>query len=67
MKRVLVIVLCLVFSVGLVFAQGVSETKTSVPKIGIAVPSPDHGWTGGIGWWADKAVKGTPTEVSRQV
>ncbi|MDD3930326.1 MAG: LacI family transcriptional regulator, partial [Sphaerochaeta sp.] len=55
MKKALVIVLCLVFSVGLVFAQGVKET--SVPKIGIAVPSPDHGWTGGIGWWADKAVK----------
>jgi len=56
MKKALVFVLCLVFAVGLVTAQGVSESK-GVPKIGIAVPSPDHGWTGGIGWWADKAVR----------
>ena len=57
MKRALVIVLCLVFAAGLVFAQATAEKKAGVPKIGIAVPSPDHGWTGGIGWWADKAVR----------
>lgn len=57
MKRALMIVLCLLLAVGFVFAQGAAEAKKSVPKIGIAVPSPDHGWTGGIGWWADKAVK----------
>jgi ribose transport system substrate-binding protein len=26
-------------------------------KIGVAVPTADHGWTGGVGWWADQAVK----------
>jgi len=57
MKKTFMIVLCLVLAVGFVFAQGAAEAKESVPKIGIAVPSPDHGWTGGIGWWADKAVK----------
>jgi ribose transport system substrate-binding protein len=25
-------------------------------KIGVAVPTADHGWTGGIGWWADYKV-----------
>jgi ribose transport system substrate-binding protein len=57
MRRVLIIALCMVFAAGMVFAQGVSEDAADVPKIGIAVPSPDHGWTGGIGWWADKAVE----------
>ena len=57
MKKALMIVLCLVMTVGFVFAQGTAEATQSVPKIGIAVPSPDHGWTGGIGWWADKAVR----------
>lgn len=26
-------------------------------KIGISIPSADHGWTGGIVWWAQKAVE----------
>lgn len=25
-------------------------------KIGVAIPSADHGWTGGIVWWAEKAI-----------
>ena len=25
-------------------------------KIGISIPTADHGWTGGINWWAKKAV-----------
>ncbi|MGD9940045.1 MAG: LacI family transcriptional regulator, partial [Clostridia bacterium] len=28
-----------------------------VTKIGISIPSADHGWTGGIVWWANKGVK----------
>ena len=57
MKKAFLLVLCLVLTVGFAFAAGAAETKNAVPKIGIAVPSPDHGWTGGIGWWAEKAVK----------
>jgi ribose transport system substrate-binding protein len=26
-------------------------------KVGVAIPSADHGWTGGIVWWAQKAIK----------
>ena len=25
-------------------------------KIGVSVPSADHGWTAGLLWWAKKAV-----------
>ncbi|MDD2232416.1 MAG: substrate-binding domain-containing protein [Sphaerochaetaceae bacterium] len=56
MKKLLVVMLCLIMAAGMVFANAETE-KQAVPKIGIAVPSPDHGWTGGIGWWADKAVE----------
>ncbi len=27
------------------------------PKIGISIPAADHGWTAGIGWWAEQATK----------
>ena len=23
--------------------------------IGVSIPSADHGWTGGVVWWAEKA------------
>ncbi|MDR2630881.1 MAG: substrate-binding domain-containing protein [Spirochaetaceae bacterium] len=36
--------------------------KPEIVKIGIAVPTADHGWTGGVGWWADFKVK----EISAQ-
>ncbi|MDR0709564.1 MAG: substrate-binding domain-containing protein [Spirochaetaceae bacterium] len=39
-----------------------SVATPSVAKIGIAVPTADHGWTGGVGWWADFKVK----EISAQ-
>jgi len=26
-------------------------------RIGVSVPTADHGWTGGINWWAQKAIK----------
>jgi ribose transport system substrate-binding protein len=56
MKKLVISLLCLSLVANFMFAQGQQESK-SIPKIGIAVPSPDHGWTGGIGWWADKAVE----------
>jgi ribose transport system substrate-binding protein len=56
MKKLIIALLCVFLIANFAFAQGQNESK-SIPKIGIAVPSPDHGWTGGIGWWADKAVE----------
>ena len=55
MKKVLVVMLCLLAAMTCVFAEGAKES--SVVKVGIAVPTADHGWTGGVGWWADTAVE----------
>jgi ribose transport system substrate-binding protein len=54
MKRV-ALLLCLVAFVATgLFATGQTEDDTH--RIGIAIPSADHGWTGGIVWWANKRV-----------
>ena len=34
-----------------------NETKKDKIKIGISVPSGDHGWTSGLGWWANKTAE----------
>jgi len=54
MKKFLVLLLCAMM-VAPLFAAGGKES--GVVKIGIAIPSADHGWTGGIVWWANKTVK----------
>lgn len=41
---------CLVLALAS-FAPAVEKVK-----IGISIPTADHGWTGGIVWWAQKAV-----------
>lgn len=54
MKRVVILIVLAVFLAGGLFAGGQQEAgKTS---IGVAIPSADHGWTGGIVWWANKRV-----------
>lgn len=30
------------------------------PVIGVAIPAADHGWTAGVGWWAEKAAADHP-------
>ncbi|MDR2095407.1 MAG: substrate-binding domain-containing protein [Treponema sp.] len=54
MKKLAVVLLCVLMA-GFAFARG-GQAAQGV-KIGIAVPTADHGWTGGIGWWADFAVE----------
>lgn len=34
---------------------GKSSPGNEVRRIGVSIPSADHGWTGGIVWWAQKA------------
>ena len=29
-------------------------------KIGVSIPAADHGWTAGVGWWANKAMDAYP-------
>lgn len=47
MRKALVFVLSLMIGLPLVAAP---------IKVGVAIPSADHGWTGGIVWWANKRV-----------
>ena len=55
MKKFLLVCLMAVFAMGGVFAAG--QQDSDVQTIGISIPSADHGWTGGIVWWANKRVK----------
>ncbi|MDR1445285.1 MAG: substrate-binding domain-containing protein [Treponema sp.] len=52
MKKVCLLLLCVLIAVS-AFAAG---RKDSTVKIGVAIPSADHGWTSGIGWWANHKV-----------
>lgn len=51
-KRILVVVVTgiFMFSASSIFAA-------EKIKVGVSVPSADHGWTAGLLWWAKKAVK----------
>jgi ribose transport system substrate-binding protein len=55
MKKLLVVFVCIALLAIPAFAAGNKES--GVIKIGVSIPSADHGWTGGIVWWANKAVK----------
>lgn len=46
---------CIVLA--LVFGFSGHSLAAAKYKIGISVPSADHGWTAGLLWWAKKAVK----------
>ena len=37
----------------LALVAGCSQ-KSQRPAIGVAIPAADHGWTAGVGWWAEK-------------
>jgi len=54
MKKIAIVfmIICVAFSA---FAAGSGQSDAI--KIGIAVPTADHGWTGGVGWWADYKVE----------
>ncbi|RKF18486.1 ribose ABC transporter substrate-binding protein [Alginatibacterium sediminis] len=41
---------------GLTAAFVVSPLMAAEYKVGVSVPSADHGWTAGLLWWAEKAV-----------
>lgn len=44
-----VLMVLMVFSVTVFSAEKI--------RIGVSIPSADHGWTGGIVWWAQKAIE----------
>lgn len=49
MKKTLLVVLASLLVPGFALA------KDKV-KVGVSIPTADHGWTGGINWWAKKAI-----------
>ncbi|MDR2476337.1 MAG: substrate-binding domain-containing protein [Treponema sp.] len=54
MRKIAIVLLVMLLAALPVFAGGTKQGD--VIKIGVAVPTADHGWTGGIGWWADYKV-----------
>ena len=56
MKKITIVLLALLVSGVFVFVGCKKKTASQAIKIGVAVPTADHGWTGGIGWWADYKV-----------
>ena len=71
MKKTLYIVLALTMAFG--FLSGCAKEEPAAPaavspsapeakagapvKVGVVVPTADHGWTGGVLWWAQKAIR----------
>jgi ribose transport system substrate-binding protein len=51
-KRILAILVASVFVI-----TATSVLAAEKIKVGVSVPSADHGWTAGLLWWAKKAVK----------
>jgi len=49
MKKVFLVILL----IGLMSVLIIAQEKY---KIGVAIPSADHGWTGGVVWWAEQAI-----------
>ncbi len=54
MKRILGGLIALIALASLLTGCGDATAKQ---RIGISIPSADHGWTGGIVWWAEQAKK----------
>lgn len=64
MKKALTVVAILLCAAAMTFAQGSGDGAVSAStaasgekvKIGVTVPTADHGWTGGVVWWTEKAI-----------
>jgi ribose transport system substrate-binding protein len=51
LKRIVLLAVAVMTLSGVTTAFGAGKIK-----IGVSIPSADHGWTGGIVWWAKKAI-----------
>ncbi|MDR1175788.1 MAG: substrate-binding domain-containing protein [Treponema sp.] len=56
MKKVCLLLLCALIAVSAFAGGRRASGGAGAIKVGVAVPTADHGWTGGVGWWADFAV-----------
>lgn len=66
MKKFLMVCLMTALALSGVYAAGQQEGG-GTQHIGVAIPSADHGWTGGIVWWANKRVKEMEAEYGDQL
>ena len=46
-----------ILGVFLIGSLSLNTAMAKTLKIGVSVPSADHGWTAGLLWWAEKAAK----------
>ena len=45
------------FCCAALFLSGCGKKDDGKIRIGVSIPSADHGWTGGVVWWAEQAKK----------
>lgn len=57
MKKVLGFIFSAMLAVVMVFVTGCGKKDADKIRIGVSIPSADHGWTGGVVWWAEQAKK----------
>jgi len=57
MKKIFVFASSAVCAAALLFGAGCGKKATEKIRIGVSIPSADHGWTGGVVWWAEQAKK----------
>ncbi|MDR0448053.1 MAG: substrate-binding domain-containing protein [Treponema sp.] len=57
MKKITVVLLLVLLAGTMIVTGCKKDGGSQMIKIGIAVPTADHGWTGGVGWWADYKVE----------
>ncbi|MCF7890946.1 ABC transporter substrate-binding protein [Candidatus Bipolaricaulota bacterium] len=55
MKKLLIALLAV--SLGIALFSAIPATAQEEMRIGVAIPSADHGWTGGVVWWAKQAIE----------
>lgn len=55
--KIFTLAFCLLFVFSGCKRQGSGAVSGDVLTIGISIPSMDHGWTGGVVWWAEQAKK----------
>ena len=56
MKKFLAVLSFAVSATVLLCGAGCGKSPEKI-KIGVSIPSADHGWTGGVVWWAEQAKK----------
>lgn len=54
MKKLIIFMIVVALGLGVFALTPVADDSI---RIGVAIPSADHGWTGGVVWWAKQAIK----------